>query len=480
MAKGPFFLIVLLGGVCAAQAQESASSSPTTHAGDAEVALSHRPPATLAAGQAVELTVPMNTALQVVLNQEVRVKKVGQPITGRIAEPVYAFDKLVVPAGAEVAGRITKIEAVSGGKRTVAALDANFTPVHKVDVEFDEIVLPDGKRIPIRTIVTPGSGRPVQFVTAPDSARDKKESPDAATKAVAEAKHEAQQEWNAALKEAKEPGKVHRLEHFAVAELPAHPQYIEPGTAYFAELQAPLEFGTETLTPDMAASIGATPPAGSVVEARLVTPLSSATAHPGDAVEAMISRPLFEGNRLIVPQGSILRGAVIQARPAHHPARNGELRIVFHELRLAEGIDQKVEANLSGVEAEKAEHVKLDTEGGARATPPGTRFVTTGLEVGLGAFSAIGDSGGGDIVHEEAGGLGGDNLVGIAMAVAIHSQPFGMAMGAFGAGRSIYGNFVARGHDVVFPKDTAMMITVATRPPAPGTAKQPTTEMTKE
>jgi len=479
MTKGPWVLIVLLAGMCAGPAMAQKDAAPATPAAATDTdALAHRPPASLAAGQTVVLSVPKEFALQVVLHQEVRVKKVGEAIEGRIAEPVYTFDKLIIPAGTQVNGKITKIEAVSKGKRTAAALDANFTPTHKVDIEFNELVFPDGKRIPIRTIVTPSSGLPVQFVTAPDAAGDKKQSSDAVARDTAEAKHEAKQEWDAALKEAKEPGKVHRLEHFAVAELPAHPQYLEPGTLYFAEVQEPLDFGSEPLTPQMADSLGTMPPAGSVVEARLATPLSSATARSGDAVEAIISRPIFEGDRLIVPQGSVLRGTVIQAHPAHHPGRNGELRIVFHELRLPGGLEQRVETNLVGLESEKAENVKLDTEGGAHATAPKTRFLTTGLEVGLGGFSMIGDSGGGDIAHESAGGLGGYKVIGIVMAAAVHSQPFGMAMGAFGGGRSIYSNFVARGHDVVLPKHTVMAISVATRPQTTGAAKQSDSDKT--
>lgn len=475
MAIGRVITAVLLACACAgwAQAQETAPPVASATAPAAEIVLTHRPADAPAASEPIALTVPKGTPVQVVLDQEVRVQKVGQAIHGRVVEPVYAFDKLVIPAGAEVNGQITQVESVSGGKRTAAALDANFTPAHKVQVEFNELALSDGKRIPIHTIVTQGSGQTIQFVSTPE---EKKGVRDAAAKRTKEAKEQAKQEWGNALKQVRDPGKIHRLEHFAVEELPVHPQYIEAGTAYFAELQEPLDFGSEPLTPLMASSLGATPPDGSVVEARLMTPLSSATAHPGDTVEAMISRPLFDGDRLILPQGSMLQGSVIQAHPAHHPGRNGELRIVFHELRLADGVDQKVQASLAGVEATKAENVKLDSEGGAHATSPGTRFLTTGLSVGLGGFSMIGDSGGGDLGHREAGSAGGYKLIGIALGVAIHSQPFGMVMGAFGASRSIYANFIARGREVVFPKNTAMNISIATRPRTPGTAASPTAQ----
>jgi hypothetical protein len=472
MAIGRAITAALLAFMCAGWAQAQGTAGPSAQASvtASASALTHRPSPAPAASETISLTVPKGTPVHVILDHEVRVKKVGQAIQGRVAEPVYAFDKLVIPAGAKVNGQITQIERVSGGKRTAAALDANFSPVRKVQVEFDELDLPNGKGISIHTIVTRDSGKTIQFVATPE---EKKGVRDTAAERTREAKQQVKQEWGSVLKEARDPGKIHRLEHFAVEELPVHPQYIEAGTAYFAELQEPLDFGSEPFTPQMASSIGATPPDGSVVEARLVTPLSSETAHSGDAVEAMISRPLFEGDRLILPQGSVLRGSVIQAHPAHHLARNGELRIVFHELRLADGVERKVEASLAGVEAAKAGDVKLDSEGGAHATSPGTRFLTTGLSVGLGGFSMIGDSGGGDLAHREAGTTGGYKLIGIALGVAIHSQPFGMAMGAFGASRSIYANFIARGREVVFPKNTAMAISIATRPRAAASAGEP-------
>jgi hypothetical protein len=118
--------------------------------------------------ETIPLTVPKGTAVQVVLDKEVRIQKVGQPVHGRVAEPVYAFDKLVVPVGTEVTGRITELEGVSGGKRTLDALNADFTPPRKVQIEFDDLELIDGRHIPIHTTVTPGSGQVIQFVTAGD------------------------------------------------------------------------------------------------------------------------------------------------------------------------------------------------------------------------------------------------------------------------------------------------------------------------
>ena len=74
---------------------------------------------------------------------------------------------------------------------------------------------------------------------------------------------------------------------------------------------------------------------------------------------------------------------------------------------------------------------------------------------------------GGNTNSRVAGGAGGFKLVGIAMGAFVHSQPLGMAMGAYGASMSVYSHFIARGRDLVFPKNTAMEIAIGTRASAP-------------
>lgn len=46
-----------------------------------------------------------NTPLLVVIDKELKIEEVGQPINGRITEPAYSFDKLVVPIGTELTGK---------------------------------------------------------------------------------------------------------------------------------------------------------------------------------------------------------------------------------------------------------------------------------------------------------------------------------------------------------------------------------------
>ena len=129
------------------QAQDAAPSPALTHRPDSELQAS--PEAT------IPLTVPAKTPIDVALDNEVRVRKAGQVIHGHVVNPLYAFDKLVIPAGTEVTGRITRLQGPSGKSRTLDALNADFTPASKIEITFDALVLPSGKNIAIHTKVAP-------------------------------------------------------------------------------------------------------------------------------------------------------------------------------------------------------------------------------------------------------------------------------------------------------------------------------------
>jgi type IV secretory pathway VirB10-like protein len=460
-------IVLTLACAYAIEAQE-APVPQLTPGSERKTASAAIDPAQPAPPQTVALTVAKGSPLQAALDQEIRVKKVGEPVHARIVEPVYAFDHIVVPVGSEIVGEITKIEEISGGKRTLAALNADFTPVRRVEVGFHELVLADGRRFQLHTSVTPGSGQVIELVTAANEKEKKNAVKDMASEKTKQAKQQAHQEWDNAMNQLKTPGKIRRLERYGEAQLPVHRQYIPAGTVYFAELDDPLDFGSEAvrMTAPMAPSIGTALPEGSVVHARLVTPLSSATAHKGQDVEAVLSQPLMDGERLILPQGSRLKGTVKQAQPARRMKKNGQLRIAFSELVPPDGMEQKVVATLEGVQAGKDANVKLDSEGGAEATTSKSRYLGTAVSLGLAMMATSsgqdhdGDAGG----HSGAtGGLGGFKLVGMVVGAAVRSRAFGTTMGAYGAAVSVYSHFIARGREVVFPKNTAMQIGIGTR-----------------
>ncbi len=424
---------------------------------------------------AIPLDVPAGIPLPVVLDKEIRVRKVGQAIHGKIAEPVYAFDKLVVPAGSELSGSVTRIAPVSALKRTLAALDTNFSPYRDVEITFDQLALPDGRRVPLHTQVSPASQGVLQFATATEpKSQDKTNKQNAAVKLASEktseAKQEINREWETAREQVKAPGKMHRLKRIVIAELPYHPQYFDAGTRFNAELLDPLDFGTEELTPDKLQMVGTPPEAGSVIHALLKTPLSSATVQKGAGVEAVMTEPLITNSKLVLPEGTLLKGSVLQVQPARRLHRNGQLRIVFHQIVPPKSAEQQVEASLEGVEVKDDQNLSLDSEGGAQATTPKTRYLTTGISLALAATSFLPDADAGssgqsflEIGGRAANGASGFHVIGFAIGALVRSRPLASAFGAYGASMSIYDHFLSRGHDVIYPKDTAMAIGFGSR-----------------
>jgi hypothetical protein len=418
----------------------------------------------------VPMTVEAGTPIKVALDSEVRVREVGQAIHGKTTEPVYAFDKLLIPVGTVVNGKVSAIDAVPKMVRTMQATNGNFSPVRTVHVQFEELVMGDGRRVALHTVASPAPDGVLRFVSANDKAEQKNKVQEAASKKVGATRQAIRQQWSDLQKQIHEPGKMHKLKRAALAQLPVHPQYIDSGTSFNATLQQPLDFGTEAVKPEALMNIGAPPPTGSVVHARLETALSSATAKKGDPVEALITEPLVVSDHLILPEGSVIKGSVVQVAHARRLGRNGQLRILFHQVAPPNGIDQRVETNLEGVAVAKGEHLKLDAEGGAQVTTPRTRYLTTGIQVMLAASQASPDrdAGRGGASAGEAGGgaasgASGFKLVGMVVGIAAHSRVVSAGFGSYGAAMSIYYHFLARGRDVVYPKDMAMVIGLGTR-----------------
>ena len=431
----------------------------------AQTAISPKPASKVLTGgtpgqYTVALSVPVGTPLQIALDREIRVERTGQPVQGHLMQPVYAFDHLVLPLGTRVQGHLSKIGSPGGKRLTLSILNADFTPARPIQVSFDQIVLADGTQLPLHAAVVPGSGQVIRLV---DSGSAQSGS---AKNGLSVKMDEAKQEWRQAMQQVKQPGKVHRALRIGIAQLPVHPQYIDAGTLYYAELQEPLNFGSEAVKVRALQSLGTPPPPGSLVRASLVTPLDSGTTKHGATVQAVMSKPLFADGRLILPQGTLLNGSVLQVRPARRLKHNGELRIAFHELVLPSGSTFRVDTTLEGIQAGASDNPSLDPEGGAKATNPKSRYVSTGISLSL---AMIGSGGRNDVGEggPVAGGATAFRLVGIAVGLAVRSHTLGILMSAYGGSRSIYLNFFGRGRNISFPRDTTMEIGFGNRTATP-------------
>jgi hypothetical protein len=457
-----------------------------------EVAVVAPPPARIA------LSIPSGTPLRIALDERARISHTGELVHGKVVETVYAFDRPVIPAGSVATGHVTKVASVSAIKRTLAYSNGNFSPFRKYEVTFDTVTLPDGKQLPVKTTVSPGTAEVVHLVSNTDKQKQKGAAGRAADNAKQEAKgkiQEAKDQVHESWQKLTAPGKMHRLKQYLLAQSPYRRQYLEPGTRFVADLDAPLDFGEIERTGQELSAVGSEPVPDSTLKARLVAEVSSATASRGTTVTAVLTEPLYSPtHQLILPANSRLVGEVVQAKPAHLLHHNGELRVIFERIETPEEVQQalaqtqqrpqtQTEAesstepavhlrlrsqsmigNLEGVEVDRKSNMKLDEEGGAHTTDSKTRYLSTGLAVLLAAAAAHPDAehgevdAGGDPGVRTAAGGSGFRLTGALLSFASKSTPVSIAFGAYGASASIYSNFLSRGHDVVLPRDTPMEI----------------------
>src|SRR5688572_12498410 len=84
----------------------------------------------------VLLTVAEGFPLQVILTEKLRFKE-NEVVHARLAESLYAFDREVVPSGAEVVGRITGFHKAGKWKRFFTMVGGDFTPLREPQVTFE-------------------------------------------------------------------------------------------------------------------------------------------------------------------------------------------------------------------------------------------------------------------------------------------------------------------------------------------------------
>jgi hypothetical protein len=433
---------------------------------------------------AIPLTLRVGTPLSVALTHRLPIGRKGEPVEGRLVQPVYAFDRMVAPAGSVVLGHVTLVKNAPRKERIQAIMQGNFSPLRSAEVEFDTLVLKDGRHIPIQTRVSPGIAQVVHLEVAGERQRKRKSF---VSRAVGNARRQFDQAKGQVVADIRRPGRTHRVKEWLISQLPYHRQFLPAGARFRAALERPVELGLAQAPAAEVKLVGSPPPANSIVDAVLVTPLSSATARRGTHVEALVTRPIFsKGHELIIPEGSKLEGTVVQAQPARRLRlhRNGILRFSFQKIQTPHRAPQRVEGNLQGVDVAKKEKVQLDSEGGAHSTTSKMAYAEPAIAVLIAATSAMPDTDirpgrvytdtSGPAAGQIIGGGLGYKLIGMAMALAMRYQPVTAGFAAYGASRSVYSQLLSRGQDVVFPKDTPMEIRLgARRPASPAGASRP-------
>ena len=158
------------------------------------------------------LVVQPGNDFRAALEKGARLKAVGQPITAKLLEPVYAGEVLAVPAGSTIKGHVSAISIAPMRKRTRRLLNGDFTPPKTAKVTFDQLVLSDGTTVSIHSDSAVGLGRVANSQYLPKAQRPG-----------------FRKKLKAAVAPLGEPHKLQRLGEAVVTSLPYHPEFIDQG-----------------------------------------------------------------------------------------------------------------------------------------------------------------------------------------------------------------------------------------------------------
>ena len=372
--------------------------------------------------------------------------KAGEAIEARLLHPIYADGKLVVPEGTMLHGKVVALQP-DRKMRWAGRIRGDFTPFHIPQVQFTDLVLPEGSLPLSAAKVT--NGAPVLHLTAPGI--KPKQSLFSREWAQAKARVRDQLSFFTA------PGLGDRARRLLYSQLPYHAERIQAHTAWSFELTSPLKLPVveqATADPPSPPSRPGNPETWSV-HALLLRDLTSANAKAGDPVQALVVEPVYDKEKqLVVPEGATLIGKVSAARPARSFGRNGKLRFTFQEVHFPEGFQREVQGSLAGAATEKSQDLSLDAEG--TISPRNQASAIAPLLLTMLAGHALDQDG--NMTLQTGVASNGFGLIGRFVGIAAGSRPIAAGIGFYAAGLSVYDNFLHSGRDVVFPKDTRIEI----------------------
>ena len=377
----------------------------------AHVALSQE----LSAGQQrvpVHLQVQAGTPLRIYITRRVSYR-VGEAVHAKVMEPVWAFDRAVIPAGATLQGAVVKLDPVLKMIRARAVVGGDFTPLKRAEVSFTNLTLPDGRTVPLHT--DKSLGLPAIYVPPRPAKRPRKQKGSSANPSRVrqflrqQALNQLQSQANARsggfYDFVRGPNKREWLENYLLSKLPYHPQWYRTRTRFDTVLTEPLDFGTVEVPSSELAKSGTPAPADSIAQMRLLATISSADAHVGDLIQGVLSQPLFaQQHQLVLPEGTRFTGRITFTQHARLFHRGGKLRFTIENVDLppseaaldntatVKQASQQVQGQLVSVEADP-KAVKVDSEGTATATESRTRLLRPAIAALVAAKSLDNDAG---------------------------------------------------------------------------------------
>ena len=403
-------------------------------------------PLSLVSQSSQSVTIRAGVPLRVQIDHHYRVRA-GTRIEGHLIAPVDSIDHGVLPVNTRVTGTILGMQHDPQQSRVRALLNGQFTAPAVPAVRFDSLRLPSGATLPIHTSVTE---RDAAVVTMSTSKKKKKSGLRARAHSMIQAKTQG------ILDTIRHPNSGDRIRKLIYSQLPWSPPTIWSGTEYDAELTAPLTIPGSQPAPLPDATLHGAPTG--TINARLLSPLNSATDHRGTPVVAILTRPLLtpDGKQVIFPEGARMTGIVAVARRARWFGRNGELRFTFRSIERKNAAPTVIHGQLAAAESAPGAHVKINQEGGAKSSSGPGKYLAP-MALGAMTASALDTDATSNPMHSGSA----TNSFGFAARAAVMVTANAIllhVLDVYALSTSVYNRWIARGHEVNFPKDTRIQI----------------------
>jgi hypothetical protein len=343
--------------------------------------------------------------------------KAGEFVEGNLAQDVYSPESRVFAAGSHIRLTVNRVErkpkTPSERWPWIAKI---FLPHHENSPVFNDaaISMPDGTRSAIQTSLL--SSNRMKEVRMPPSRNGGKKSATPASIEASPAERGSEKEISPS--------------HGPVLYLEAHRTSVDP-------LENPGEVHS--------LSSSSVLPAGTVCRVLLLEDISASKSHAGGEIHARLLEPILSDSKIVIPAGSMFEGRVMKATPPRAPSRAGSLTIAFESVLLPEGHRIPISASLASVGVASSSPVKMDREGGLHGSRPGAMWMLINGGVAGGIAKEVDD---------------GTQL--IAEAIISTATDASTAGTARIAGTIVSAAFMLtrKGHDVVLPNHTEMVITL--------------------
>ena len=399
---------------------------------------------------AATLVVPADTPLRVEVTQTVALQR-GQAFRGTLIEPIYGPDRLLLPTGTEVQGIVAATPSADRSTRVNAKFDGDFTPLRAPVIRVTQLVLASGVVVPVAAEGGMRDAATISLTPHPPK-----------TSIVGKIKSAIHGQIQQVHDTIHDPHKGDRVKQLLYRQLPYHPQRMWAGSQFDAVLREPLQLPPSSASVPMPHASAVELTSGTM-QARLTAGVTSASAKKGDPVLATLIAPFCNPHgQVMLPSGTSLNGVVLQARGARSFGRSGRLRFAFRSIgapAAAGGASQRIEGSLSSIQGLNGQNIAMDAEGGARAQPDQGRFLAP-LVLGVMAAASQDEDGG---IARQGVTSNGFGLLARVVTMVAASRNASTGFAAFAFSKSVYRRYIARGHEVSFPKNTELAVDLSRR-----------------